>query len=125
MGILDAPQGIVACLILFPPYCISDTEHWALPSCDGNCLCGFSPLITENVRFPTHDCNYWYKFSPFLAVAIVLDLLKCTPSHCFTSCTPFFFNTPCHFTSLVNISTLIFGLTPYGWLHSTMLTHYI
>jgi len=111
------------------PHTVSVTliEYWALPWCDRNCSYGFSPLIIENVMtFPTHDCNYWYKFSPFLAVAIVLGLFKCTPSHCFTwiCFTPFSFNIPCQFTSLVNIPTLIFSLTPFGWLHSIMLTHY-
>jgi uncharacterized membrane-anchored protein YitT (DUF2179 family) len=66
-------------------------------------------------------------FPHILAVAIVLGLFKCMPTHYFTCMcfTPFFFNTPCQFTSLVNIPTLIFGLTPLGWLHSIMLTHYI
>ena len=66
-------------------------------------------------------------FPHIRAMAIVLGIFKCTPSHCFTCLcfTPFFFNAPCQFASLVNIPTLIFSLTPFGWLHSIMLTHYI
>lgn len=35
---------------------------------------------------------------------------------------PCSFNTPCQHTPILNLCPLIFGLTPYGWLHSIMLT---
>jgi hypothetical protein len=34
-----------------------------------------------------------------------------TPSPCFR---PFCFNVPCHFTQLLNVRCLVFGLTPFG-----------
>jgi len=43
--------------------------------------------------------------------------LHCTLSPCFTSIyfTPFCFNTPYQFTALLNLRSVIFGLTPFGW----------
>jgi hypothetical protein len=32
------------------------------------------------------------------------------------------FNTPCQFTPLLNLRSLVFGLRPFGWLHSITLT---
>jgi hypothetical protein len=34
------------------------------------------------------------------------------------------FKAPCQFITLPNLRSLIFGLTPFGWLHSTTLTSY-
>jgi hypothetical protein len=42
-------------------------------------------------------------------------------ARCFT---PFCFNAPCQFTPLLNLRSLIFGLTLLGWLHSITLTPY-
>jgi hypothetical protein len=36
----------------------------------------------------------------------------------------FFFNSPCQFTPLFNLCSLIFGLLTSGWLHSIALTPY-
>jgi len=49
-----------------------------------------------------------------------------TPSSCFTPnrFTPFYFNTPCQFTPFLNLCSLIFGLTPFGWLCSITLIAY-
>jgi hypothetical protein len=41
-----------------------------------------------------------------------------TPSACFK---PVRFNTPCQFTLFPNLHSLLFGLTPFGWLHYIML----
>jgi hypothetical protein len=46
--------------------------------------------------------------------------LSCAPSPCFM---PFCYNISCQFTPL-NLRYFIFGLTPFGWLHSSMLTPY-
>jgi hypothetical protein len=35
---------------------------------------------------------------------------------------PFCFNAPCQYTHLLNLHPLIFGLTPFCWLHSIVLT---
>ena len=88
---------------VYPPY------HWKCHN--------ISPLMTAIIGT---------SFPHILAVALVWDFLKCTPSHCFTSdCfTHFFFNAPSQFTSLISLPSLIFGLTPFGWLQSIMLTHY-
>jgi hypothetical protein len=40
---------------------------------------------------------------------------------CFT---PFCCNAPCHFTQLLNLRSYIFGLTPFGWMHSITLTSF-
>ena len=44
----------------------------------------------------------------------------CATSHCCTSiwCTPFSFKTPWQFTPLLNLCSLIFGLTPFVWEHT-------
>jgi hypothetical protein len=42
-----------------------------------------------------------------------------TFSPCFT---PFCFNALCHYTPLLNIRPLVFGLRPFGWLRSVTLT---
>jgi hypothetical protein len=44
-----------------------------------------------------------------------------TPSHLFT---PFCFNAPCQFTPLRNLHSLNFGIMPFGWMCSIMLTPY-
>jgi hypothetical protein len=44
--------------------------------------------------------------------------IRYTQSACFK---PVHFNTPCQFTSLPNLCSLIFGLTSFGWLHFIML----
>jgi hypothetical protein len=38
--------------------------------------------------------------------------------------TPFYFNALCQFTPLLNLRSLIFGLTPFGWLLFIVLTSY-
>ena len=38
---------------------------------------------------------------------------------------PFGFNTPCQFTSLPNLHSLICGFTPFGWLHSIILSLFV
>jgi hypothetical protein len=52
--------------------------------------------------------------------------VKCTPSPCFTSVsyTLSCFNAPCQFTPLLSLRSLIFGLTPVGWLRSITLSPY-
>jgi hypothetical protein len=34
-----------------------------------------------------------------------------------------YLNIPCQYTPLLNLCPLIFTLTPFGWMHSIMLTH--
>ena len=41
------------------------------------------------------------------------------------SFTPFCCNAPCHFTPLLNLRFHIFGLTPFGWMHSITLTSFL
>jgi hypothetical protein len=52
------------------------------------------------------------------------DLQLITDTHYTQFSRLFSFNTPCHLTSDLNLRTLIFGLTPSGWLRSITLTAY-
>ena len=57
----------------------------------------------------------WCYRLPGCAVIFVI-----TPSPCFIPVyfAPFFFNSPCQFTPLLNLRSFIFGLTPFGWLYT-------
>lgn len=47
-----------------------------------------------------------------IEIEMVFPLQRCTLRPCFTS---FCFNTPCQFTPLCNLCSLIFSLSPFGW----------
>jgi len=71
------------------------------------CLCLYRPtrnhrLILSLSNTLENEFHLSYTFSSFNAF-------------CFT---PFFFNAPCQFTSLLNLRSIIFILTPSGWLRS-------
>ena len=57
------------------------------------------------------------KFKKKTVPSILRVVLHLRPT-CFT---PIYFNAPCKFTPLLDLRSLIFGLTPFGWLRSATL----
>jgi hypothetical protein len=64
--------------------------------------------------------------SAFMCFILISEQTEITPISFFTPVcfTPFSFNAPCKFTPLHNMRSLIFSLTPFGWLRSVTLTRY-
>jgi len=58
--------------------------------------------------------NKLFAYNFFYGTGLLL-LFLCTRSPCFTS---FCFNAPYQYTPFLNLRTVIFGLTPFGWLRS-------
>jgi hypothetical protein len=96
--------------------------------------------MTTNVHQTQRDCGYIFRhalshpqviqhYTKRKCTTTYVTLLKLISQFCYDYTTPCFvllcFNAPCQLTPLLNLPPLIFGLTPFGWLHSIALTPYL
>ena len=98
-----------------------------------SCTC-----FTDKPSFRT----FWTDYMPTPFVTYSITIHECTGSHCCMSVgfIPFWFNTPCQFTALLTLCSLIFCLMPFcclmcfqestklmvnktGWLHTLYKLH--